>query len=156
MSHWGYRAVTCVQLGDVWRLRNAFQTSHRTHFKLISASPEELLENCPSPGGSAREHEAATPGRNENVACKQCLHDAAWEVSEFLPGAKLWLNARDLPNLLCQKLVQDVPWPMFSLNVYAALSMGQRACAHCWRPQLITALCCWKTCMWRFSSLGWL
>jgi len=59
--------------------------NRRTHFKLISASPEELLENCPSPGGSAREH----------------------EVSEFLPGAKLWLNARDLPNLLCQKLVQD-------------------------------------------------
>ncbi|CAE7199044.1 unnamed protein product [Symbiodinium sp. CCMP2592] len=59
--------------------------NRRTHFKMISASPEELLENCPSPGGSAREH----------------------EVSEFLPGAKLWLNARDLPNLLCQKFVQD-------------------------------------------------
>ena len=132
-------ALTCA----AERLCTAFQASHRTHFKLISASPEELLENCPSPGGSAKEHEAATHGHNENIyhffACAQPLLDAAWEVSDFLPGAKLWLNARDLPNLLSQKFVSDAAWPMFSPDVYAALSVGQSSCSHCLRPQLCAA-----------------
>mmetsp|Transcript_60731 Transcript_60731/g.113514 ORF Transcript_60731/g.113514 Transcript_60731/m.113514 type:complete len:491 (+) Transcript_60731:47-1519(+) len=69
--------------------------NRRTHFKRIRDSPEELLEQCPSPRSTAKD-------------------------SHIFDGAKHWISSKDLPNLLSKKLFPQAGIPFYSKSRHDA------------------------------------